>query len=85
MGQTPGTISRRHEESRGTEKIEWLNGAMHSPCSSLVLVLPSTETLKGSHEGAGKGPQAHNSNVTMSLESVCFLRGHWSLDSGNEV
>ena len=75
MGQTPGTISRRHEESRGTEKIEWLNGAMQSPCSSLVVVLPSTETLKGSHVGAGKGPQAHNSNVTMSLDLCAFYVG----------
>lgn len=65
----------RHEESRGTEKIECLNGAMQSPCSSLVLVLPSTKTSKGSHGGAGKGPQAHNSSVTMSLDLCAFYVG----------
>lgn len=79
MGQTPGTISMRHEESRGTEKIEWLNGAMQSPCSSLVLVLPSIKTPKGSHEWARKGPQAHDSSVTMSLD---LCASTWALESG---
>lgn len=65
----------RHEESRGTEKIEWSNGAMQSPCSSLVLVLPSVKTSESSHEWAGKGPQVHNSSAAMSLDPCAFYLG----------